>query len=88
MINGSVRISTGNTLNVGTHLVAEDGARIVIGDGGTFGPGGVQITVTGLGIECRIGDRVRLRDGAEIVGARTLGTGSQVLGAISARAVT
>jgi hypothetical protein len=87
VINGSAHLGDGNTFHLGTHLLAEEGARIVVGDGGTFGPGGVQITVTGSGVECRIGDRVRLRNGAEIVGACTLGTGTQVLGPISARSV-
>jgi bifunctional N-acetylglucosamine-1-phosphate-uridyltransferase/glucosamine-1-phosphate-acetyltransferase GlmU-like protein len=87
VINGRCRIGSGNAFHLGTHLVADDGALIVIGDGGTFGPGGAQITATGPGIECRIGDRVRLRNGAEVVGASVLGSGSQVLGPISARAV-
>jgi hypothetical protein len=87
VINGRCRIGSGNTFHLGTHLLADDGALIVIGDGGTLGPGGAQITATGSGVACRIGDRVRLRNGAEIVGASTLGSGSQVLGPISARGV-
>jgi UDP-3-O-[3-hydroxymyristoyl] glucosamine N-acyltransferase len=87
VINGTCRIGNANTFHVATHLLAGDGARIIIGNGATFGPGGVQITVTGADVECRIGNRVRLRNGAEIVGPSVLGTGSQVLGPISARNV-
>ncbi|WP_093629834.1 hypothetical protein [Streptomyces sp. 3213.3] len=58
-------------------------------DGGTcsLGPDGVQIKADQPGSVLSVGNRVRLLNGAEIVGASVVGDGAQVLGAISARSV-
>ena len=51
VINGHCRIGNANTFHVATHLLAENGAHIIIGNGATFGPGGVHITVTGANVD-------------------------------------
>ncbi|MFD7256424.1 hypothetical protein [Streptomyces sp. NPDC059874] len=84
---GECVIGRDNTFYPSTILIAEAGGRIRIGDGCTFGPGGVQFKANRPGIELSVGDRVRVLNGAEVVGSTTLGTGSQIIGAVAAQGV-
>jgi hypothetical protein len=73
-----------NLFHPGTGISAEDGGTIRIGDRGSFGPGGLQLKANRPGATLSIGDEVRLLNGAEVVRSSTLGSGAQILGAISA----
>uniref|UniRef100_A0AAU2K346 Acyltransferase n=1 Tax=Streptomyces sp. NBC_00049 TaxID=2903617 RepID=A0AAU2K346_9ACTN len=84
---GSCDIGRDNVFFPSTVLLAEAGGRIVIGNGCTFGPGGVQVKANRPGVALLVGDRVRVLNGAEVVGSSTLGTGSQIIGAVSAQNV-
>lgn len=84
---GECTIGSGNTLHPTTTVLAADGGRITIGDGCSLGPGGVQLKANKPGDVLVVGDRVRLLNGAEVVGASVLGAGSQVIGAIAAQRV-
>jgi len=80
---GKVEIGCGNVFWPGT-ILRSAGGGILVGDGSEFGPGGVVLTA-GPGETIEIGDRCRLNCGATIQGKNSLGTGSQVLGAITLR---
>ncbi|MFE4617387.1 hypothetical protein ACFRJ7_14910 [Streptomyces sp. NPDC056747] len=84
---GGCVIGQNNTFFPSTLLLAEAGGRIAIGDACTFGPGGVQIKANRPGAELHVGDRVRVLNGAEIVGSSVLGSGSQIIGAVAAQSV-
>jgi carbonic anhydrase/acetyltransferase-like protein (isoleucine patch superfamily) len=84
---GACRIGSGNTFHPATTVLAADGGRVTIGDGCSVGPGGVQLKANKPGVVLTVGDRVRLLNGAEVVGASVLGAGSQVIGAIVAQGV-
>ncbi|MFJ4778413.1 hypothetical protein [Streptomyces sp. NPDC088762] len=84
---GDCVIGRDNTFFPSTVLLAGAGGRITIGDACTFGPGGVQIKANRPGTELRVEDRVRVLNGAEIVGASLLGSGSQIIGAVAAQSV-
>jgi hypothetical protein len=84
---GACVIGDKNMFWPSTIIIAARDGRIRIGDGCSFGPGGARVLAYHPGAELRIDDRVRVLNGAEIVDSCHLGIGSQVLGAISARAV-
>ncbi|MFF2744700.1 hypothetical protein ACFVVA_04090 [Kitasatospora sp. NPDC058048] len=84
---GTCSIGSGNTFHPSTLIAAADGGRVVVGDGCSFGPGGVQVKANQPGSVLSIGDRARLLNGAEIVGSSTIGNGAQIIGAISAQSV-
>jgi acetyltransferase-like isoleucine patch superfamily enzyme len=76
-----------NILYPGLRVTVGSGAAVVVGAGNRLGEGGARITADGADMSVRIGDRTRISDGAILGGGCVLGDGSQVLGAISARAV-
>ncbi len=80
---GLMEIGEGNVFWPGTILRAS-GGRISIGEGCEFGPGGA-ILAAGPGETIEIGDRCRLNSGAAVQGRNSIGTGAQVLGALSLR---
>ncbi|HMK78387.1 MAG TPA: AraC family transcriptional regulator [Xanthobacteraceae bacterium] len=80
---GSVTIGDGNTFFPGVSLLATHGP-IVIGNGNQFGEGGFTAKANRSGAFIEIGDRGRYLGGAAVYGATELGSGSQILGAISA----
>ncbi|MEV0736930.1 hypothetical protein AB0I51_13380 [Streptomyces sp. NPDC050549] len=84
---GTCSIGSGNTLHSSTLVIAANDGRIEIGNECSLGPGGVQIKADQPGSVVSVGNRARLLNGAEIVGAGVIGDGAQVLGAISARSV-
>ncbi|SDT73863.1 Protein N-acetyltransferase, RimJ/RimL family [Streptomyces sp. TLI_053] len=79
-------VGPGNVLYGGTRISATDGGRITVGARSLIGDGGTRI-LAGAHESVRIGDEVRLMDGAEVLGDSLLGHGSQILGRISARSV-
>ncbi len=81
--DGVTEIGEGNVFWPGTILRAA-GGRIAIGDGCEFGPGGAVLTA-GPGETIEIGDRCLLNSGATVRGKNALGTGAQVLGAVTLR---
>ncbi|MFD8086604.1 hypothetical protein ACFV4F_33465 [Kitasatospora sp. NPDC059722] len=84
---GTCSIGSGSTFHPSTLLLAADGGRIVVGDGCSLGPGGVQIKANQPGSLLSVGDHARLLNGAEVVGSSVIGDGAQVIGAISAQSV-
>ncbi|MFF3071195.1 hypothetical protein ACFVSN_01585 [Kitasatospora sp. NPDC057904] len=84
---GTCSIGSGSTFHPSTLLLAADGGRIVVGDGCSLGPGGVQIKANQPGSLLSVGDHARLLNGAEVVGSSMIGDGAQVIGAISAQSV-
>jgi hypothetical protein len=75
-------LADGNILRSGTLIAAETGA-IRIGSGNRFGDGGFTARANRPGAAIAIGDGGRYLSGATIQGRSTLGSGSQVLGAIT-----
>ncbi|MEU8998350.1 hypothetical protein AB0952_24330 [Streptomyces caniferus] len=84
---GTCSIGRGNVFYPSTLVIGRSGGRVVIGDECSFGPGGVQVKANQPGSELSIGHRVRLLNGAEVVGSSRIGAGAQVIGAISAQSV-
>jgi hypothetical protein len=80
-------IGSGNVFYPGCFLLAENGGRLRVGSRGAFGPGGVQMKANVAGASISVGDRVRLANGPEVVGATTIGDGGQVLGPIQVQSV-
>lgn len=77
----------GNILFSGLRASVGSGAAVVVGAGNRLGEGGARITADGTGMSVRIADRTRISDGAIVGDGCVLGNGSQILGAINARAV-
>ncbi|MCY0999959.1 hypothetical protein OWM54_22745 [Myxococcus sp. MISCRS1] len=77
-----LRLGNRNVLHTGTLLAAETGA-ILVGDGNQFGEGGFTAKANRPGARIRIGDGGRYLGGASVFGECSLGSGSQLLGAIS-----
>ncbi|WP_217247082.1 hypothetical protein [Streptomyces sp. AC602_WCS936] len=84
---GTCSVGSENTFYPSTLVIAANGGRVVIGDGCSLGPGGVQIKANQPGSVLSIGNRARLLNGAEIVGSSSIGDGAQIIGAISAQSV-
>lgn len=80
-------IGSYNTFYPGTFLLAENGGRLDIGSHSLYGPGGLQIKANTPGATIVIGDRVRISNGPEVVGATSIGDGGQVIGPIQAQSV-
>ncbi len=76
-----IRVGSDNVFWPGTVIVAEAG-EIVIGSGGSFGPGGCTLALDRAGGLIRIGDMCRLREGAVLLAGSEIGDGAQVLGPI------
>lgn len=85
--SGSLIVGNDNVLHPGAKLHADSGS-ITIGDDNEFGDGGVRIKASEIDALIKIGNRGRYMSGAEIVGTCSLGSGSQILGAISAQNCT
>ncbi|KJS59444.1 hypothetical protein [Streptomyces rubellomurinus] len=79
-------LQPGTVLYGGARITATGGALVTIGRGALIGEGGARIKAAGTD-RMRLGDAVRIANGAELSGSCRLGDGSQVLGPISARAV-
>ncbi|MFF2118178.1 hypothetical protein [Kitasatospora sp. NPDC058184] len=79
-------IGPGTVLYGGARIVATGGGRITVGRRARIGEGGAVVRA-GAGEAVELGDEVRIANGAELTGRCRLGTGAQVLGPISARAV-
>ena len=77
-----LQLGDGNVLHPGTLIAAETGT-IRIGDRNQFGEGGFTARANRDGAAIAIGDGGRYLSGATIQGRSTLGSGSQVLGAIT-----
>jgi hypothetical protein len=84
---GNISIGDGNVFYPGALLLA-DGGKIIIGDENQFGDGGVRIKAIVSDALIQIGSRGRYMGGAEIAGKDSLGSGTQILGAISAQNCT
>lgn len=79
---GTMTIGSRNTFYPGTLLLADRG-KIVIGSNNEFGDGGLRIKANMPDAIIRVGDMGRYMNGPEIMGKCTLGSGSQILGAIT-----
>ncbi|WP_134500720.1 AraC family transcriptional regulator [Microvirga pakistanensis] len=81
--SGALSIGDGNTLHPGTWLAAETGT-VTIGSGNLLGAcGGFTAKADRAGARIVIGDHGRYQGGASVFGETTLGSGSQLLGAIT-----
>jgi carbonic anhydrase/acetyltransferase-like protein (isoleucine patch superfamily) len=82
---GSITVGAGARLGPGTVTVVATGAVVRIGDQAELGPGAVTIVANGSDVS--IGRRARLTGGCLVEGPTSIGTGAQVLGAVSVRSV-
>jgi len=81
--SGGVIVGDGNTFHSGTRLAAEAGT-VTIGNGNLFGEcGGFTAKADRTGARIVIGDCGRYQGGASVFGETSLGSGSQLLGAIA-----
>lgn len=80
--NGTLEIGEDNTFYPGCLLIADQG-KLLIGNGNQFGDGGCTIKSNRPDALVRIGNKGRYVNGPTIVGKTTLGSGSQVIGAIT-----
>ncbi|WP_329121603.1 hypothetical protein [Streptomyces sp. NBC_01465] len=81
-------IGGSNVFHGGTRIAASAGGSITVGDASGIGEGGAQVKALSADAHIRIGDGVRLANGAEVLGRSLLGSGCQILGPVSARSVT
>jgi hypothetical protein len=84
---GSIQIGDGNRFCMQTYLLADAG-ELTIGSHNEFGEGGVSVKALGPDDSIAIGDHGRYVQAAQIVGRNLLGSGSQVLGAITVQGCT
>jgi carbonic anhydrase/acetyltransferase-like protein (isoleucine patch superfamily) len=77
-----LRVGDRNVFHTGTLLAAETGP-LSIGDGNQFGEGGFTAKANSPGARIIIGNGGRYLGGASVFGQTELGSGSQVLGAIT-----
>ena len=82
--DATVEVGRDNMFYPGVIVIAANEAKVSVGDGCVFGPGGIQVKAVAAGTVLSIGNGVRLANGADVTGSSTLGDGSQVLGAITA----
>lgn len=82
--DGRITIGDDNVFYPGVYIVSSAG-EIVIGDANEFGPSGLTIKSNMQDASITIGSRGRYCDGANIMGKTSLGSGSQVLGNITAQ---
>ena len=85
--NGTLEIGEGNTFYPGGLLIADQG-KLLIGNGNQFGDGGCTIKANRPDALAHIGNRGRYVNGPTIVGKTILGSGSQVIGAITVQDCT
>ncbi len=81
---GSLTIADKNTFFPNTIVIADKG-KINIGSSNQFGDGGCSIKANTTDSDIRIGDKGRFLGGAVILGKSVLGSGSQILGPITAQ---
>ena len=79
---GTLEIGESNTFYPGCLLIADQG-KLVIGSSNQFGDGGCTIKVNRPDALVCGGNKGRDVNGPTIVGKTTLGTGSQVIGAVT-----
>jgi hypothetical protein len=79
---GTITLGSSNVFYPGTLLLADQG-KISVGSGNEFGDGGVRIKANMPDALISIGDDGRYMNGAEIMGKCNLGSGTQILGAIT-----
>lgn len=79
---GSLVVGDNNIFYPGALLRADQG-KIIIGDGNEFGDGGVRIKANMPDSVIEIGNNGRYMNGAEVMGKCRLGSGTQILGAIT-----
>jgi hypothetical protein len=84
---GDISVGDGNVFYPGTLLLADAG-KILIGDENQLGDGGVCIKAVTTEALIEICNRGRYMNGAQITGQCSLGSGTQILGAISAQNCT
>lgn len=77
-----IHVGNDNIFYPGTYIFGSQ-AKIVIGSNNEFGVGGCTIRANMPNAAIVIGDGGRYSGGADIMGVTTLGSGSQVLGAIT-----
>lgn len=85
--SGTIHIGDRNTFHSQTLLECSHGA-IAIGSGNQFGEGGFTAKANRPDAAITIGDAGRYVGGASIFGVSRLGTGSQILGAITVDSCT
>lgn len=83
---GSITIAAGAVLGPGPVSVTADDAEVSIGAQASLGPGGVTI-IARRGADVEVGSAVRLQGGVFVEGPASLGSGSQLLGAVAVRDV-
>jgi len=83
----TITIGNDNIFYPGTYMFASSGA-ISIGNGNEFGVGGCIVRSNMPDSKIAIGDGGRYSNGVNIMGATQLGSGSQVLGAITVQSCT
>jgi len=76
-----------NVLSPGTRICAVQGGHVQIGHCNNIGEGGAQVKANRPDARIEIGGNTRVSGGAELVGSTVLGSGCQVIGAISAQSV-
>lgn len=81
--SGQLSLGADNLLHTGT-IIAATAGTIRIGDGNQFGEGGASLKVNRPDGRITVGDGGRYLGGCQILGSADLGSGSQILGAISA----
>lgn len=79
---GHIAIGDNNVFYPGTYIYASHG-KITIESQNEFGPAGLTIKANVPEVAIAIGSHGRFCDGASIMGASSLGSGSQILGAIT-----
>jgi acetyltransferase-like isoleucine patch superfamily enzyme len=84
---GSITIGDDNIFYPGTYITSSAGF-VHVGSGNDLGPAGLTIKANNPDAAIEIGDQGRYTDGASIMGRTTLGSGSQVLGAITVQNCT
>lgn len=77
-----IHVGSDNVCYPGTYIFGNNG-KIVIGSSNEFGVGGCTIRANMPDAAIMIGDGGRYSGGVDIMGVTTLGSGSQVLGAIT-----
>lgn len=78
---GEVSIGDGNVFYPGTFILCSAGV-VRIGNTNMFGPAGFTLKANNDKAAIAVGDGGRYCDGASVMGATTLGSGSQILGNI------
>lgn len=84
---GVIAIGDNNIFYPGTYLFSSAGS-VTIGNSNEFGANGCTIKANMPDASITIGDGGRYCDGASIMGKTSLGSGSQVLGAITVQGCT